>query len=94
MYKKGKFSAIEEHQIEEALQKYANIRSLSPADIDAIIFSKGKKAKEEYSTFWSEISMLYHTSLALDLIRYAQLALYLNDPSSLYTIMLGALITR
>ncbi|ELU45902.1 nucleolar protein [Rhizoctonia solani AG-1 IA] len=56
VYKKGKFSAIEEHQIEEALQNYAKSRSLTPPEIDAIIFSKGKKAKEEYSTFWSEIS--------------------------------------
>ncbi|KAF8709365.1 Required for nuclear transport of RNA pol II C-terminus 1, partial [Rhizoctonia solani] len=56
VYKKGKFSAIEEHQIEEALQNYAKSRSLTPPEIDAIIFSKGKKAKEEYSTFWSEIT--------------------------------------
>ncbi|CEL59474.1 DNA-binding protein REB1 OS=Kluyveromyces lactis (strain ATCC 8585 / CBS 2359 / DSM 70799 / NBRC 1267 / NRRL Y-1140 / WM37) GN=REB1 PE=3 SV=2 [Rhizoctonia solani AG-1 IB] len=56
VYKKGKFSAIEEHQIEEALQNYAKSRSLTPQEIDAIIFSKGKKAKEEYSTFWSEIT--------------------------------------
>ncbi|CAE6425596.1 unnamed protein product [Rhizoctonia solani] len=56
IYKKGKFSAIEEHQIEEALQNYAKSRSLTPQEIDAIIFSKGKKAKEEYSTFWSEIT--------------------------------------
>ncbi|QRV87574.1 Myb-like DNA-binding domain protein [Ceratobasidium sp. AG-Ba] len=56
VYKKGKFSAIEEHQIEEALQKYGRERNLSAAEIDTIIFSKGKKAKEEYSTFWSEIT--------------------------------------
>ncbi|CUA70257.1 Cyclin-D-binding Myb-like transcription factor 1 [Rhizoctonia solani] len=56
VYKKGKFSAIEEHQIEEALQSYAKARSLTPQEIDTIIFSKGKKAKEEYSTFWSEIT--------------------------------------
>ncbi|KAL5636992.1 hypothetical protein ACGC1H_000839 [Rhizoctonia solani] len=56
VYKKGKFSAIEEHQIEEALQSYAKARNLTPEEIDTIIFSKGKKAKEEYSTFWSEIT--------------------------------------
>ncbi|EUC57692.1 nucleolar protein [Rhizoctonia solani AG-3 Rhs1AP] len=56
VYKKGKFSAIEEHQIEEALQSYAKARSLTPQEIDTIIFSKGKKAKEEYNTFWSEIT--------------------------------------
>ncbi|KAG8763585.1 hypothetical protein FRC11_001154 [Ceratobasidium sp. 423] len=56
VYKKGKFSAIEEHQIEEALQSYAKEKGLTPQEIDAIIFSKGKKAKEEYSTFWSEIT--------------------------------------
>ncbi|KAG9080524.1 RNA polymerase I enhancer binding protein [Ceratobasidium sp. 370] len=56
VYKKGKFSAIEEHQIEEALQNYAKGRNLTPTEIDGIIFSKGKKAKEEYSTFWSEIT--------------------------------------
>ncbi|KAG8750549.1 RNA polymerase I enhancer binding protein, partial [Ceratobasidium sp. 428] len=56
VYKKGKFSAIEEHQIEEALQIYAKEKNLTPAEIDGIIFSKGKKAKEEYSTFWSEIT--------------------------------------
>ncbi|CAE6455851.1 unnamed protein product [Rhizoctonia solani] len=56
VYKKGKFSAIEEHQIEEALQSYAKSRNLTPQEIDTIIFSKGKKAKEEYNTFWSEIT--------------------------------------
>ncbi|CAE6481778.1 unnamed protein product [Rhizoctonia solani] len=56
VYKKGKFSAVEEHQIEEALQSYAKARNLTPQEIDAIIFSKGKKAKEEYNTFWSEIT--------------------------------------
>ncbi|CAE6527383.1 unnamed protein product [Rhizoctonia solani] len=56
VYKKGKFSAIEEHQIEEALQNYAKEKSLTPQEIDTIIFSKGKKAKEEYNTFWSEIT--------------------------------------
>ncbi|KAJ1308575.1 hypothetical protein OPQ81_004274 [Rhizoctonia solani] len=56
VYKKGKFSAIEEHQIEEALQNYAKEKQLTPQEIDTIIFSKGKKAKEEYSTFWSEIT--------------------------------------
>ncbi|KAG9128193.1 hypothetical protein FRC07_003743 [Ceratobasidium sp. 392] len=56
VYKKGKFSAVEEHQIEEALQNYATEKNLTSAEIDGIIFSKGKKAKEEYSTFWSEIT--------------------------------------
>ncbi|KAG8745543.1 RNA polymerase I enhancer binding protein [Ceratobasidium sp. 414] len=56
VYKKGKFSAVEEHQIEGALQNYAKERNLTPMEIDGIIFSKGKKAKEEYSTFWSEIT--------------------------------------
>ncbi|KAF8607670.1 hypothetical protein BDV93DRAFT_434965 [Ceratobasidium sp. AG-I] len=56
VYKKGKFSAIEEHQIETALQNYANAKGLTPTEIDSIIFSKGKKAKEEFSTFWSEVT--------------------------------------
>ncbi|KDQ15397.1 hypothetical protein BOTBODRAFT_108677 [Botryobasidium botryosum FD-172 SS1] len=56
VYKKGKFSAIEEHQIKDAISRYADSRKLSQTDIDGIVYAQGSKVKEANQCFWSEIT--------------------------------------
>ncbi|KAF7430794.1 RNA polymerase I enhancer binding protein [Pleurotus ostreatus] len=52
VYKKGKFSAIEEQQLRDAIDKYREEKQVTEEDLLDIIF--GKKSKE--STFWSDIT--------------------------------------
>ncbi|KAJ7180287.1 hypothetical protein C8R43DRAFT_870256 [Mycena crocata] len=54
VYKKGKFSAIEIKQINEALENYRTSRGLSEEDVNKIIFPSDEKQKD--ATFWSEIT--------------------------------------
>jgi hypothetical protein len=72
IYKKGKFSAIEEEHLKRAIDNYQNVRclilpfipkhlthtlqckSLTPEDMEDIIFPKIEKNKD--NAFWSEIS--------------------------------------
>ncbi|KII94886.1 hypothetical protein PLICRDRAFT_98811 [Plicaturopsis crispa FD-325 SS-3] len=54
VYKKGKFSAIEEHQLRTAIEDYRFKNSLSPEQMHDLIFAKNEKGKE--NTFWSEIT--------------------------------------
>ncbi|KAL0953669.1 hypothetical protein HGRIS_004867 [Hohenbuehelia grisea] len=52
VYKKGKFSAIEEQQLKEAIDLYRSQHGMSEDDLQELIF--GKKSKD--STFWMEIT--------------------------------------
>ncbi|KAJ7129498.1 hypothetical protein C8R44DRAFT_614346 [Mycena epipterygia] len=54
VYKKGKFSAIEIKQVNEAMEKYRTARGLTEEDINSIIFPRDEKQKD--AAFWSEIS--------------------------------------
>ncbi|KAF8195693.1 hypothetical protein K438DRAFT_1826365 [Mycena galopus ATCC 62051] len=54
VYKKGKFSAIEIQQVNEAIENYRTTRGLSEADVNAIIFPSDEKQKD--AAFWSEIT--------------------------------------
>lgn len=55
-YKKGKFSASEDQQLEEALHRYQIEHNLDKDELIDIIFAKGKKARETYSNFWSQVT--------------------------------------
>ncbi|KAJ7765049.1 hypothetical protein DFH07DRAFT_1015755 [Mycena maculata] len=54
VYKKGKFSAIEVKQVNEAIEKYRTARGLSEAALNQIIWPSDEKQKD--ATFWTEIS--------------------------------------
>ncbi|KAJ7781072.1 hypothetical protein B0H16DRAFT_1658733 [Mycena metata] len=54
VYKKGKFSAIEIKQVNEAMQNYCTTRGLSEEDLNQIIFPSDEKKKD--AVFWSEIT--------------------------------------
>ncbi|KAL4076126.1 hypothetical protein J3A83DRAFT_4225101 [Scleroderma citrinum] len=54
VYKKGKFSAIEEQQLKTAIENFKICRGLSDDQILEIIFQKNEKGKD--NTFWSEIT--------------------------------------
>ncbi|KAJ7904696.1 hypothetical protein B0H14DRAFT_2327792 [Mycena olivaceomarginata] len=54
VYKKGKFSAIEIKQINDAIENYRTKRSLSEEDVNAIIFPSDEKQRD--AVFWSELS--------------------------------------
>ncbi|KZT29301.1 hypothetical protein NEOLEDRAFT_1056727 [Neolentinus lepideus HHB14362 ss-1] len=54
VYKKGKFSAIEEEQIKNAIEQYRTKNELSEEAINEILYSKNDKRDQ---TFWSEITM-------------------------------------
>ncbi|KAF8476502.1 Myb-like DNA-binding domain-containing protein [Gautieria morchelliformis] len=53
VYKKGKFSSIEQHTLRTAIENYRVTSGLSQEQIVDVIFSK---AKEEHANFWSEIT--------------------------------------
>ncbi|KAJ8487451.1 hypothetical protein ONZ45_g14326 [Pleurotus djamor] len=53
VYKKGKFSAIEEQQLKDAIDKYCEEKQVSSEEFQDLVF--GKKSKE--STFWSDITI-------------------------------------
>ncbi|KAJ7284153.1 hypothetical protein C8J57DRAFT_1054674 [Mycena rebaudengoi] len=53
-YKKGKFSAIEVKQVNDAIHNYLTTRGLSEEDLQNIIFPPDEKSKD--GTFWTEIS--------------------------------------
>lgn len=52
VYKKGKFSAIEEALLEAAIARYKESRGLEEEDVIDIIFQKEKGR----DSFWTEIS--------------------------------------
>ncbi|EIW82339.1 hypothetical protein CONPUDRAFT_55123 [Coniophora puteana RWD-64-598 SS2] len=54
VYKKGKFSAIEEQQVKAAIENYRNSRGMNDEQILEIIFQKNEKMKD--NVFWSEIT--------------------------------------
>ncbi|KAL6309823.1 hypothetical protein BKA93DRAFT_814710 [Sparassis latifolia] len=61
VYKKGKFSAIEEAQLTAAIENYRVNKGLTTGQLTGVIFSK-EKGRDE---FWTEISELYSSSLHL-----------------------------
>lgn len=54
VYKKGKFSAIEEQQLKTAIETFKAGRGLTDDQILEIIFQRNEKGKD--NTFWSEIT--------------------------------------
>ncbi|KAF9569102.1 hypothetical protein CPC08DRAFT_624330 [Agrocybe pediades] len=54
VYKKGKFSAIEEQQLKAAIQRYQHEKQLSDEQIQETIFSKTDKGRD--TAFWSELT--------------------------------------
>ncbi|KAF8450523.1 hypothetical protein L210DRAFT_3520708 [Boletus edulis BED1] len=54
VYKKGKFSAIEEQHLRNAIEAFKASRRLTDEQILEIIFQKNEKGKE--NAFWSEIT--------------------------------------
>ncbi|KAF9481820.1 hypothetical protein BDN70DRAFT_802572 [Pholiota conissans] len=54
VYKKGKFSAIEEEQLRAAIEKYQSEKGLTEVQILETIFSKTDKSKD--TAFWSELT--------------------------------------
>ncbi|KAI6130384.1 hypothetical protein EDD16DRAFT_1470765 [Pisolithus croceorrhizus] len=54
VYKKGKFSAIEEQQLRTAIETFKATRGLTDDQILEIIFQRNEKGKD--NTFWSEIT--------------------------------------
>ncbi|KAJ7228498.1 hypothetical protein GGX14DRAFT_413437 [Mycena pura] len=54
VYKKGKFSAVEAKQINEAIETYRTSRGLSEEDVDRVIFPTDGKEKD--TAFWTEIA--------------------------------------
>lgn len=64
-YKRGKFSTLEQDALHEALEHYKAQRNLNDDELRDVIFAKGKKARDENSTFWMELgaSPLLHASL-------------------------------
>ncbi|KAA1466767.1 hypothetical protein DENSPDRAFT_768128 [Dentipellis sp. KUC8613] len=57
-YKKGKFSAIEEQQLTDAIENFRTQKGLSEDQLKDVIFAKGSQAKD--NSFWSEISGALH----------------------------------
>ncbi|CCL98269.1 uncharacterized protein FIBRA_00263 [Fibroporia radiculosa] len=56
VYKKGKFSAIEDGQLNAAIEHYRLSKGLTPQQLNDIIFSK-ERGRE---TFWQEITSALH----------------------------------
>ncbi|KAF9076827.1 hypothetical protein BDP27DRAFT_1312657 [Rhodocollybia butyracea] len=54
VYKKGKFSAIEERQLNDAIEHYVQAKALTPDQLNEVIFAKDDKPKD--NAFWSEIT--------------------------------------
>ncbi|KAJ6628789.1 hypothetical protein B0H10DRAFT_1989359 [Mycena sp. CBHHK59/15] len=54
VYKKGKFSAIELKQLNDAIETYRTTRGLSEEDMHKIIFPNDEKVKD--AAFWTEIT--------------------------------------
>ncbi|KAJ7178978.1 hypothetical protein C8R46DRAFT_1072067 [Mycena filopes] len=54
VYKKGKFSAIESKQVNEAVENYRTTRGLSEQDLNLVIFPSEEKKKD--AIFWAEIT--------------------------------------
>ncbi|KAG2154946.1 uncharacterized protein EDB93DRAFT_125166 [Suillus bovinus] len=54
VYKKGKFSAIEEEQLRAAIEAFKAGRGLTDDQLQDIIFQKNEKGKD--NAFWSEIT--------------------------------------
>ncbi|OAX44502.1 hypothetical protein K503DRAFT_764917 [Rhizopogon vinicolor AM-OR11-026] len=54
VYKKGKFSAIEEEQLRAAIENFRVSRGLTDEQVQDIIFQKNEKGGD--NTFWSEIT--------------------------------------
>ncbi|KDQ64287.1 hypothetical protein JAAARDRAFT_117611 [Jaapia argillacea MUCL 33604] len=53
VYKKGKFSAIEEEQLKAAIERYRMGHGLTPEQIQELIFSRNDKKDQ---AFWSDIT--------------------------------------
>ncbi|KAK7470467.1 RNA polymerase I enhancer binding protein [Stygiomarasmius scandens] len=54
VFKKGKFSAIEEQQLNSAIENYRIAKQLNQDQLNEIIFPKDEKSKD--NAFWSEIT--------------------------------------
>ncbi|KIK67966.1 hypothetical protein GYMLUDRAFT_36767 [Collybiopsis luxurians FD-317 M1] len=54
IYKKGKFSKLEEQQLNSAIEHYANARQLNVDQLHEVIFPKEDKPRD--NAFWSEIT--------------------------------------
>ncbi|KAG6854876.1 hypothetical protein C0991_012066 [Blastosporella zonata] len=56
IYKKGKFSAIEEEQLETAIENFRVSRGLTEDQIQALIFPQSERTRD--NIFWCELSLL------------------------------------
>ncbi|KAF9464388.1 hypothetical protein BDZ94DRAFT_1162036 [Collybia nuda] len=54
VYKKGKFSAIEEQQLKAAIENYRMLKQFSHQEMTDLIFPRVEKTKD--NAFWSEIT--------------------------------------
>ncbi|KAJ3525663.1 hypothetical protein NMY22_g10482 [Coprinellus aureogranulatus] len=54
VFKKGKFSATEERQLNEAIEEHKRLNNLSDAQLQDIIFPKNEKNKD--TEFWTKIT--------------------------------------
>ncbi|TCD70029.1 RNA polymerase I enhancer binding protein [Steccherinum ochraceum] len=70
VYKKGKFSAIEEAQITGAIENYRSSRGLTKEQLTELIFSKDKGR----DTFWPEITAAVHLRPIIAVYHYVRRA--------------------
>ncbi|KAH9943154.1 uncharacterized protein BXZ73DRAFT_40555 [Epithele typhae] len=56
VYKKGKFSATEEAQLNGAIERYQAQKGLTPAELDQVIFSNKMGKEKGHESFWAEIT--------------------------------------
>ncbi|RPD66837.1 hypothetical protein L226DRAFT_452371 [Lentinus tigrinus ALCF2SS1-7] len=56
VYKKGKFSATEEAQLNSAIERYRVTKGLSLEELDQVIFSNKVGKDKGHESFWSEIT--------------------------------------
>ncbi|KAI0751112.1 hypothetical protein C8Q80DRAFT_1099926 [Daedaleopsis nitida] len=60
VYKKGKFSATEDAQLNAAIERYRVTKGLDPAELDQIIFSNKLGKEKGHESFWAEITSALH----------------------------------
>ncbi|KAI0677225.1 hypothetical protein C8Q78DRAFT_959833 [Trametes maxima] len=60
VYKKGKFSATEDAQLNAAIERYRATKGLAQQDLDQIIFSNKVGKEKGHEAFWSEITSALH----------------------------------
>ncbi|KAI0774595.1 hypothetical protein C8Q74DRAFT_1199696 [Fomes fomentarius] len=60
VYKKGKFSATEEAQLNAAIEQYRVTQGLEPEELSQIIFSNKLGKEKGHESFWPEITSALH----------------------------------